>query len=122
MHAIPRRWGFVPPLESNWPQEAFHGDMRVLGSNTGVGGVGGGLPAGPGCAGSHLRTGPIFMTGPRPRHPATVAAFATTPIPPFNISRPPKIRRQRSRSSYVRSCDVLTPQLSVESQDTNDTI
>jgi len=98
----------------------MHGDIRMLGSNNGVG-VGGGLPTGPGCAGSHLRTGPIFLSGARPRHPAA-ATFTTTPIPPFNISRPPKIRRQRSRSSYVRSCDSLTPQLSVESQDTNDTI
>lgn len=102
----------------------MHDDMRVLGSNGSVCGVSGGFPAGPGYPpGSHVpRAGPIFLTGARPRHPVPAAAFATAPIPPFNISRPPKIRRQRSRSSYVRSCDVLTPQLSVDSQDTNETI
>ncbi|XP_069987107.1 R3H domain-containing protein 1 isoform X6 [Penaeus vannamei] len=101
------------------PYSIMQSDMRIFGGASGLpntGGMSGGCLPGGG-APAHMRAAPLLLTGTRPRHPN---AFTPTPIAPLSLARPPKVRRQRSRTSYVRSTEVMTPQLSVEGQESND--
>lgn len=93
--------------------------MRIFGGTSGLantGGMsGGGLPGGG--APGHIRAAPFLLAGARPRQPN---AFTPTPLASLSLARPPKVRRQRSRTSYTRNSEVMTPQLSVEGQESND--
>lgn len=93
--------------------------MRIFGGTSGLhnaGGMSAGSLAGGGAPG-HLRAAPLLLAGARHRHPN---AFTPTPLPPLSLARPPKVRRQRSRTSYTRSSETMTPQLSVEGQEANE--
>ncbi|XP_069186156.1 cAMP-regulated phosphoprotein 21 isoform X4 [Procambarus clarkii] len=101
------------------PYSIMQSDMRIFGGTSGLpntGGMSGGSLPGGGAPG-HIRAAPLLLAGARPRHPN---AFTPTPLAPLSLARPPKVRRQRSRTSYVRSTEVMTPQLSVEGQESND--
>ncbi|XP_068241698.1 protein encore-like isoform X2 [Palaemon carinicauda] len=101
------------------PYSIMQSDMRIFGGTSGLpntGGMGGGTLPGGGAPG-HMRATPLILTGTRPRHPN---AFTPTPLTPISLARPPKVRRQRSRTSYVRNADTMTPQLSVEGQESNE--
>ncbi|XP_042210603.1 R3H domain-containing protein 1-like isoform X3 [Homarus americanus] len=101
------------------PYSIMQSDMRIFGGTSGLpntGGMSGGSLPGGGAPG-HMRAAPLLLAGARPRHPN---AFTPTPLAPLSLARPPKVRRQRSRTSYVRSTEVMTPQLSVEGQESND--
>ncbi|XP_066973648.1 cAMP-regulated phosphoprotein 21 isoform X6 [Macrobrachium rosenbergii] len=101
------------------PYSIMQSDMRIFGGTSGLpntGGMGGGTLPGGGAPG-HMRATPLILTGTRPRHPN---AFTPTPLAPISLARPPKVRRQRSRTSYVRNADTMTPQLSVEGQESNE--
>ncbi|XP_071541861.1 uncharacterized protein enc isoform X3 [Panulirus ornatus] len=101
------------------PYSIMQSDMRIFGGTSGLpntGGMSGSSLPGGGAPG-HIRTAPLLLAGTRPRHPN---AFTPTPLAPLSLARPPKVRRQRSRTSYVRSTDIMTPQLSVEGQESND--
>ncbi|XP_069948722.1 R3H domain-containing protein 1 isoform X4 [Cherax quadricarinatus] len=100
------------------PYSIMQSDMRIFGGTSGLpntGGMSGGSLPGGGAPG-HIRAAPLLLTGARPRPPN---AFTPNPLAPLSL-RPPKVRRQRSRTSYVRSTEVMTPQLSVEGQESND--
>ncbi|XP_063875152.1 cAMP-regulated phosphoprotein 21-like isoform X7 [Scylla paramamosain] len=101
------------------PYSIMQSDMRIFGGTSGLpntGGMSGGSLAGGGAPGP-LRAGPLLLAGTRPRHPN---AFTPTPLAPLSLARPPKVRRQRSRTSYTRNSDVMTPQMSVEGQESNE--
>ncbi|XP_050733307.1 R3H domain-containing protein 1-like isoform X3 [Eriocheir sinensis] len=101
------------------PYSIMQSDMRIFGGTSGLpntGGMSGGSLAGSG-APAPLRAGPLLLAGTRPRHPN---AFTPTPLAPLSLARPPKVRRQRSRTSYTRSSEVMTPQMSVEGQESNE--
>ena len=84
----------------------FTDDLRLLGGTSGLCGID---------SSSSIRpTGPIFISGPRPRHPLNASH-----ITQFNLSRPPKVKRQKSRTCCLRSSDntnnsVTTSQATIE--------
>ncbi|KAK7072948.1 hypothetical protein SK128_006995 [Halocaridina rubra] len=101
------------------PYSIMQSDMRIFGGTNGLPNTSGlsGANLTSGSASSHIRAAPLILTGTRPRHPT---AFTPTPLAPLSLARPPKVRRQRSRTSYIRNTEVMTPQLSVEGQETNE--